>query len=85
MPDRILFYPCWISPGRKTGGWSWGEPCDSQSEATAIVTQRVAAGAPLGCVVKIAGGVKTPIASSVRPVSCRQVVYHWEDLWEGTE
>lgn len=80
-----LYYPVWIAPGRKAGGWSWGKACDSAKEADEITKQKILAGAPIACVVEFAGGIKTPIIRYLRPPSARRVVAHWEGLWDATE
>lgn len=84
-PAKKLWYPVWISPGRKEGGWSWGRPCDSVAEASAQLRTRMDEGASLGTVVEFAAGRKTPIHSRTLPPSARKIVERWDDLWEETE
>ena len=88
MPEtssRVLYYPVWISPGRKSGGWSWGPPCETRPAAAAILADRIAGGAPLGTLVRLSGGIKTPLGEHTLPREHRKVLAHWEDLWTATE
>lgn len=82
---KRLYYPVWISPGRRAGGWSWGRPCDTAAEAGYLVRQEIARGASLGCVVEMAGVEKTPLAEYVSPRSARRLIEHWEQLWDATD
>ena len=83
---KTLYYPVWIAPGRKAGGWSWGKPCDTPKEADQIVKEKfLAENATLGCVVQMSGGEKILMANHVKPPSARRIIEHWEDLWQATE
>lgn len=84
--DKVLYYPVWISPGRKTGGWSWGRPCDSPREA--VEARKVAmadCGATLGCVVRAGDGEMRPMISYLVPPSARKIAGHWDELWDCTD
>jgi hypothetical protein len=81
----ILYYPVWISPGRKTGHWSFGPPCTTPREADQVVKEHMATGATLGCVVEMAAGHKRPMAGHVQPPAAKKIIAHWEQLWGSTE
>lgn len=81
----VLYYPVWIAPGRRKGGWAFGAPCNTPIEAYYALKQRMAEGATLGCVVEFKGGEKRPLAQFVQPPSARKIIDHWEDLWDATE
>lgn len=83
--SKALYYPVWISPGRKAGGWSFGRPCDTPQEADRLVRERMACGASLGCVVECKGGEKRPMVGHLQPSSAKKIVAHWEELWDATE
>lgn len=86
MESKPLYYPVWIAPGRKAGGWSWGKPCDTPGEADQILKQQfLAEKATLGCVVKITDGAKRPLLSHARPTSARTIIEHWQNLLDATE
>lgn len=80
-----LYYPCWISPGRRAGGWSFGPPCDTAGAAANYLRERIRQGATLGCVVEMRGQQKTPLADYVYPPAAKKIIAHWEELWDATE
>lgn len=86
---KILFYPFWISnhASRQRGtAHCWGKPQDSMSAAAKLARAEVDAGrAVFSCVVRFANGVRTPLASSVRPAAALAAVTHWEALWDAVD
>lgn len=84
--SKTLYYPVYIAPGRKTGGWSWGKPHDTIQEAAAwLEAEMEAIGSPLGTIVEFSGGEKVPLAGQVRPKDARQIVRRWELLMDCTD
>jgi hypothetical protein len=84
--SKTLYYPVYIAPGRKTGGWTWGKPCDTLVEAGRWLNDEMESiGSPMGLIVEFANGQKTPMVDHIRPESAKKVVRHWEKLWEITE
>ena len=79
--DKILFYPVWISVGRKDDAVSWGEPCDTAKEAREILKDRVGSGrASMGVVVRFGDSKRVPMQSYVYPASAEKVIRHWEEI-----
>jgi hypothetical protein len=84
-PNKKLFYPVWVS---RTGTRSlrWGKPCDSAGEALQLGKLAVRQGtASLAFVVRFFQGEKTPLPTYVYPLAAREVIRHWEELWDATE
>lgn len=76
-----LWYPVWIAPGRKGGGWSFGRPYDSREQAaSALAAEIIARGLGLGCVVRAADGELQPVRDLLVPGEAREVCTLWDRL-----
>lgn len=80
-----IYYPVWISPGRKDSPISWGAPCDRPSEAAAIIKARIADGASIGVVVRIGDGTREVMETYTWPVSARKLIRHYLDIVDAVE
>lgn len=83
--DKTLYCPVWVSA---TGLVSlrWGKPCDRPSDARRIGKAEVDAGnASISFVVCFSGGEKKPLPTYTYPESAKNIVQHWESLWDETE
>lgn len=78
-----LWYPVWITDGRKSGRWCWGPPCREREEAAehlADVMIRRAHSVRLGCVVRAAEGELQPVRDLMVPGEAREVCTLWDRL-----
>lgn len=79
--SKTLYYPIWISAGRRGDPISFGRPCDTPSGAARQVQARIDAGdASMGVVARFADGKREIVERYTRPPSARKIVQHYLDI-----
>src|SRR5437899_674846 len=85
MHGRV-YYPVWISDGRKDNPISWGKPCNLLGQALRLLKDRLASGgASMGVIIKFAEGKKQALEPHILPRSARVAIRHYLDILDSLQ